>query len=473
MKTNILERADNQIAETNRYLMQFGKEVSDPRAIEMVKKTGQYVKNKGVKVSNYVCPHYDTHQLTKLFAKGVSEEDLTKFYQNPIKDNVDLDTMPENYDESLKRAGYFFNDNDGTIHENLDPYQNINLEKFFELPTEEKVSYLGRLKNFGKKAIPVALAASLMAVPVASAYSTVMNLPGNESNIYDDTLYFLSFGFDPLDLSHCDGFNEITVDSNKLIRNPDEITRMLIDKARYNKKLKDEYYGEIDLSSEEFAWWISTYSKSIDRIEPYLMGLDINGDGRADKLVALYHAAGMTDDRKLCSALRGHYLTTGISGAFVIYPFDVQKDRYKLPKNPKLSDYNILSSEAVKDMLYIEDPSNMRLLPEVTIPADELEHKTPAELGLDKYKPTAAEKRAYEAKQTEKRIEQLVEQGISEEQAEEMVGRWKALTKIKEKQIQKEHKTMAKEDETNPLVYIIPAGLGALGLGYLMKKKSG
>ncbi|RLI99326.1 MAG: hypothetical protein DRP06_03700 [Candidatus Aenigmatarchaeota archaeon] len=424
MKSNILEGANNQIAETNNYLMQFGKEIPDPRAIEMVKEIGQYAKNRGAEVSDYVHSNYDINQLTNLLAKGVSEEELTDLYQNPIKENIDLDAKDYNFLEAGESNPY-----------------NINLKNFFELPVEEKVSYLNKLKTFGKKAIPVALAASLVATPVVSAYSTAMELPGEEADLYDDTIYFLSLDVNPLETkAYCDGFNEITRDSNKLLRNPDEITGILADSARSDKNL-GEVYGEIDLSSEEFAWWISTYSKSGDRIEPDLVGLDINGDGKADKLVALYHAGDRTDDKKLYSALSGHHLTVEDSSTFVIYPFDVQKDRYKLPKNPKTSDFDILMSEAIQDMLYIEDPSNMRVLPEVTIPADELEYKTVGEILGNSDTIPISDAKVHET--------EIYKESIGEESAEKMV---------------KDMKTETEKEKTNPVVYAGIAAAGGLAL---------
>ncbi len=303
MKPSLLEGVDTQIAETNRYLMQSGKEVSDPRAIEMVKETGQYAKNRGMPVSDYVHSDYDTNQLTKLFAKGVSEEDLINFYKNPIKDNVDLDTMPENYEDALKRTGYFFNNMGGVMQENQNPYQNINLKKFFEFQTEEKVSYLSKLKNFGKKALPVALAASLVAAPVVAenSYEAInLGFPGDEADPFDDTNHFFNMVTPSEILDNCRGFDREYKLQEELIKPPDEVTENLkmgikqtnIDESNFGKIIMDNqltYFDRISVSDLDLGVWSAASSFEHPEISPYLIGLDTDGDGKIETLGLMYN----------------------------------------------------------------------------------------------------------------------------------------------------------------------------------------
>jgi len=300
MKSDLLCETDNQIAETNHYLMQSGEEVSDPRAIEMVKDTGQYAKNRKATVSDYVHSDYDINQLTRLFAKGSSNEDLIKFYKDTIKNNIDEDTMPENYDDGLRRTGYFFNSGDVMMQENPDPYQ-INIKKFFELPTEEKVSYFNRLKKFGMKAIPVVIAASLLAAPVASCSMVDdLNFPGDESNPFDDTNHFFSFVHPSELYNHCRGFDREYKIQDESIKTPDEITEDLKAAIKHTN-VKNGGFGDLIIGNQlvyfdsisgsdlDLGVWLASSTSDHQDTSPYLIGLDVDEDGKIETLAPMYN----------------------------------------------------------------------------------------------------------------------------------------------------------------------------------------
>ena len=102
-----LDEVDNQIAETNRYLAYLKEElVPDPRAIEIVRSVKEYSKGRCVPVKEYILPENDVNELTKLLARGIREKDLT--YEGTIKDDIEDKVMPQNYNEALQKAGYFF-----------------------------------------------------------------------------------------------------------------------------------------------------------------------------------------------------------------------------------------------------------------------------------------------------------------------------------------------------------------------------
>ncbi|MCK4729969.1 MAG: hypothetical protein KAT28_01480 [Candidatus Aenigmarchaeota archaeon] len=310
MKSDLLGKAEDQIAETNSYLMKLGeKPISDPRAIEMVRETGQYAKNSGANVSDYVYINHDINQLTRLLAKGASEKYLTKFYENPIKDNVDLDTMPENYEESLKRTGDFFNYQKNGTPVEPDPYQNINLEKFFELPTEEKISYLSKLKNFGKKALPVALAASLVAAPVAGYDYMVdkLDFPGNETNNFEDTNHFFSFVHPSELYDNCLGFDREYKLQEELIKTPDKTTEDLKAAVKYTY-VKNGGFGDLVIDNQlvhfdrvsgtelDLGVWLASSASDHQDMSRYMIGLDTDGDDKIETLAPMYNQYKGSED---------------------------------------------------------------------------------------------------------------------------------------------------------------------------------
>jgi len=424
MKSELLSEADSQIAETNRYLMQFGEAVPDPRAIEMVKETGQYAKKNGVPVSYYVDSKYDANQLTKLFVKGASEEDLTNFYENPIKEKMDLDVGDYNLLGTGESNNY-----------------NINLKKFFELPTEEKVNYFNRLKNFGKKVISVALAASLLTAPIVAVSDSGSDIP---EDWYDNTLNIISPS--ALRGGYVMYFEEISKSLNEPIKIPDATTQNIMENYKKGTPIK--------ISSADIAPWTAVMSEKTPAVCPYVALVDTDGNEKPDTLYAMY--LGQREDGKLTS-------TAGVPREF----YDLEGNKIDFKGNPDylINPFDTLGSDEsnIANLLYFKDPSMINFGDKPTaIHWKDAIGKTPKELGLDEYnKPTAADRKAYEARQDEKLYEQLVEQGIGEESAEKMVKDMKT-------------DTATGKDKTNPLVYLVPAGFGAAGVIYLAtKKKSG
>ncbi len=252
---NAIWKIDNEIAETNRYLMGQGEEpVPDSRAIEIVKEVGKYAKRRGVPVSDYVYPDYDVNQLTKLLAEGVSEKHLRDFYEKTIKENIDEDVMPKNESEA-------------------DPYLNSDLEQFFNLPVNGKMpNYLQKAKQFAKKLVPVIAAASIVTMPVAAAVDNVTSTNNTVTkDMYDDTQKWFKqfqgeyrflwksekFNYPESFIEFVDGFKSIDKPLDEPIKTPDDIMKMLEDKKRYDNEFGKYRYGEIEVAPTDLAVWIA------------------------------------------------------------------------------------------------------------------------------------------------------------------------------------------------------------------------
>ncbi len=344
---NNLNEVDSQIAETNRYLIELEENpVSDPRAIEMVKRTGQYAKSRGAPVPDYVLSGYDTNQLTKLLAKGASEEELTKFYEDPIKSKMDLDVKDYNSLGMVELNNY-----------------NINLKKFFELPTEKKVSYLSKLKNFGKKAIPVALAASLLAAPVAAFYDQpqINNLFFLQK--YNKTNYI--YDFDDI-LNRYDDFNEIYKSLDEPIIPPDEIIKMLEDDNKM-----------IDISKPDLAILLAICSEETSAVSPYVICVDTNGNKKPDTLFAMY--SSQRKGGELTSAVEVPEKYYGLNGKRILF---ISNPDYLINPFDTLGpdDSNIVN------LLHFNNPSMINFGDKPTIIHwEDAVGKTLDELGLDEY----------------------------------------------------------------------------------------
>ncbi|MCK4729917.1 MAG: hypothetical protein KAT28_01220 [Candidatus Aenigmarchaeota archaeon] len=421
MKTSLLEGTDNQIAETNRYLMQFGEAVPDPRAIEMVKETGQYAKNRGMPVSDYVHSNYDTKQLTKLLAKGASEEDLKTFYENPIKSNINLDTKDYNFLGTGESNNY-----------------NINLKKFFEMPTEKKVNYLSRLKNFGKTAIPIALAASLLAAPVAAVSDSGADIP---EDWYDETKDWF-FADDPSDfMGFSEGYVDIGKSLDEPIRPPDEVMKLIENNINYEK----EVIEITEVPKSDLGTWMAVASEETVAVCPQVALVDTNGDGEFDALYAMY--LGQRDDGDLTSVV-------GVPREF--YDLDGNKIDFKGNPDYLINPFDTLDSDDsnIANLLYFKDPSmiNFGDKPTAMHWKDALEYKTVGEIFGEADNTPVSEAKVRET--------EIYKEPIGEESAEKMVEDMRT-------------DTATEKEKTNPLIYL--AGLGGLaGIGYLAtRKKSG
>ena len=224
----------------------------------------------------------------------------------------------------------------------------------------------------------------IIAMPIAGiggvnvANASSLDYPGAEDDSCDDTKYFFHYGPpNPTDiLNYCDGFKAVDKHLNELIKDPDDITKMLEDKSRSDEKLGTRF-GKVKISPTDFAVWMSTASAESKLVKPYLVYLDTDGDNKPEELAAVYNYPYKDtlffDD---FSNIEGHYKFIPYGyvkdqyGGFgvVINPFDAPEDLGYTHK-----------------LVYIENPDKIQVLPDKTIPWKDAIGKTPRELGLDKY----------------------------------------------------------------------------------------
>ena len=282
----------------------------------------------------------------------------------------------------------------------------------------------------------------------------------------DDTLFFFNCPTYRLKFINYHSFKPLSKSINEPIKFPDEITEQMYNSAKDEPGLffygqtnaigwnKDTTYSPIKVSKSDLATWMAVASEETVAVCPYVACVDTDGNEKPDTLFAMY--LGQIEDGKLISCV-------GVPKEF--YDLDGKKIDFKGDPDYLINPFDTLGSDYsnIQNLLYFKDPFmiNFGDRPTAIYWKDAI-GKTPKELGLDKYdKPTTSEKRAYKAKQDEKLYEQLVEQGIGEELAEKMVKDMRT-------------DTATEKNKTNPLVYIVPAGLGAAGIAYFAtRKKSG
>ena len=274
---------------------------------------------------------------------------------------------------------------------------------------------------------------------------------------YDETVDVLSpLSFDSRTMM---AFKEVSKPLDEPIKIPDATTQYVMENYKKGTPIK--------IPSADFATWITVLSEyeiygEQPMIRSHLIPISTDTDPEPEELAAICYFPyyGFAD----LSPIENHLVSTGdiydedgnkMSG-YLVNPFDI-------PENSE-------SYSNTQKLLYWKNPELINIAGEPIYWKDAI-GKTPKELGLDKYdKPTASEKRAYKAKQDEKLYEQLVEQGIGEELAEKMVKDMRAEKIVEDMRTD----TTTEKEKTNPLVYLIPAGLGAAGIAYFAtRKKSG
>ena len=282
---------------------------------------------------------------------------------------------------------------------------------------------------------------------------------------YDDTADSLGLNIQSI-MDWKGGFERQERPLDQPIKTPDE-TMDLIKENIYVEISGKRDISTIRITSTDFAAWMAVASENEvygeqPMIRSHLIPISTDTDPEPEELAAICYFPyyGFAD----LSPIENHLVSTGdiydedgnkMSG-YLVNPFDI-------PENSE-------SYSDIQKLLYWRNPELINIAGEPIYWKDVI-GKTPKELGLDKYdKPTASEKRAYKAKQDEKLYEQLVEQGIGEELAEKMVKDMRAEKIVEDMRTD----TTTEKEKTNPLVYLIPAGLGAAGIAYFAtRKKSG
>ena len=290
------------------------------------------------------------------------------------------------------------------------------------------------------------VAGAIVAAPVAAVSDSGADIP---EDWYDETQDWFSGNAAGSFIEYSEGYGKINKPLGEQIKTPDEIMSLIKENMNYEK----EVIEFTEISPTDFATWIAVASENEvygeqPMIRSHLIPISTDTDPEPEELAAIcfFPYSGFAD----LSPIENHLVGTGnvydedgnkMSG-YLVNPFDI-------PKNPE-------TYSNTQKLLYWENP-------EMVKPADKVIYwknavgKTPAELGLDKYdKPTAADRKAYEAKQDEKLYERLVEQGISEESAKKMVEDMRT-------------DTAAKEDKTPGFVGTL--GLGAIGMAAYLDGK--
>ena len=188
--------------------------------------------------------------------------------------------------------------------------------------------------------------------------------PEIPKDYYDETAEGMGCT-NPASVMGYDSIKAIDKSLNEPIKIPDEITDMVM-KRVYIDKGKTRV-GTIKISPTDFAVWMGVASAESKLIKPYLVYLDVDGDGRPEQLAAIYNYpyADWVAADEFEPQLEGHFIKA--RGGYVINPFDTQKE---------LGD--------VHNLIYIENPDKIQVLPDKTIPWKDAIGKTPAEIGLDK-----------------------------------------------------------------------------------------
>ncbi len=284
-------------------------------------------------------------------------------------------------------------------------------------------------------------------VGVASA-STGISYPGDESNPYDDTQYLHSLGGVKNFFKNHDSFSRIDKSLNEPIILPDEITKIMESNTIPHKENpKYQMFGELKISPTDFAAWMAVASEETVAVCPYVALIDTDGNEKPDTLYAMY--LGQRDDGKLTS-------TAGIPrGGF----YDVDGNKIKFEEGYPdylINPFDTIGSDNsnIANLLYFKDPSmvNFGDKPTAIHWKDALEYKTLGEIfGKSSNTPIS------EAKVSETEI---YKEPVGEESAEKMVEDMRT-------------DTATEKEKTNPLVYAGLAGLGAAGIYFATKKKSG
>jgi hypothetical protein len=215
----------------------------------------------------------------------------------------------------------------------------------------------------------------IIAMPLAgvgdvnTASATSDDGPGIPEDYYAKTLKWL----EQTTSGPMDFFESEDESLNEIIKTPDEITKML-------EKISEPYEeieGKVKASPTAVAVWLTALSTK-KLVKPYLVFLDVDGDGKPEQLAAIYNYP-YTDTVAAVEfepQLEGHfkkmpykYVDADKDFGYVINPFEM----------PEKNLGNIC------ELVYIKNPDRIKILPKKTITVDELKGKTPRELGLDKY----------------------------------------------------------------------------------------
>ncbi len=230
-------------------------------------------------------------------------------------------------------------------------------------------------------------------VGVASASpADDINWPGDETDHFDDTNHFFSFASPSELYDNCRGFDREYKLQEELIKTPDEITEDLKAAIKYTHVSKGGFgdlvidnqlvhFDRISGSDLDLGVWLASSSSDHQDISPYMIGLDIDGDGKIETLAPMCYQYKGSED---ITPIKNHALKVpkilydnygnkiefaDLHPAYVINPFSV-------PENPE----DFSSAEI---LAYWKNTDGIRVTDKVIYHSDII-GKTPRMLGLDK-----------------------------------------------------------------------------------------
>jgi len=356
-----LLRVDYEITGNNRYLMGLDIEpVPDPRAVNIVRKLGEYVKSKCLDVSDYVHSKEDISALTKLFGVGYSVREVEELYLNTIITNIDEDFC------SLENVSNTIND----------------FKSGFDLYSERR-DYIRIILNIAKKAGAIFSAGIATTIPAAGIVDNVTytNVTVTE-DMYDDTQAFFNqfHGLlypKPSDfIMYCDGFNAIDKSIQEPINSPDEVMKLLANNVRFDEKQRT-FIGETDVAPTDLAVWMAVGFASLG--QGRLAFVDVDDDGRPEILTAtlIKHPDG---NGNFVSYPSG-WVPVNAYKAYVLDPFNIPERYLYAP------DELMFTNESWKIIPQNNESGieqfTLSSLINNTIDWKDVVGKTPEEIGLD------------------------------------------------------------------------------------------